>query len=601
MATASFELHDQSWKIEVEQNFNQLEQELNILKESLSSPPLAIKQFNQVRNSYKSLEWTFLPLSRKINSSIINSSKFWVWQDSIFVQNYEEAGTLQLIEKYLSKGQVKTTALQQAIQATEKFITTWRKVWLNTNVSEVEVLYAIAVDLEQQYLLTLSGYDRLDTQQTKLEFNAVITNYEQQISQLNVPSLKAFLTNKPFRKLKKQVKKNTFESLDRASLYKNEILPIYSQLIELLTAQSPTPPPWLSHLNLAQKNLFGEGGLRPSAFHQLRYEGNKTQLIQLGELLFYEPMLSGNNKRTCASCHKPQKAFSDGRQTSMGFDISKRVLRNSPSLLNATFSHAFSHDMSKLSLQDQIISVIYHPQEFRTTTPTIIKKLNSSSTYQQYFKACFPQTAQIDSTQVFDALIAYMGQLNAFDSPFDHYMRGQNDTLAQTILLGYNLFMGKGMCGSCHFPPLFSGLKPMAYQTQEYHSHGVSSHILLPKKADPDPGLVKSHNTNEKYKYMYKTPSLRNLEITGPYMHNGIFPELDQVLNFIHTGNNPSQIPASFPAGTTKYLSINEKLAIKEFLKNLNITKLDRYQEKLELPTTDGSLAPVHRRASGVY
>ncbi len=583
-------------------HFEQLRIHLQELVDSRQRE-VSIKHFDQLRQHFKALEWTLLPLRQELVPEEINNSKYWVWQDPMFEKNFAEAGALQILEKLLESPILDRTKISLIAQSIYTFIDAWENALKSWEPNHAELICAVAVDLQQQYLLTLTGQDRLATDKSLQEFLAALNSYEEVLNTIASKPIKAFIRSGYLLKIASRLQGRSFDELDRVNLYKNHILPAVEKLLLITQSRPNQSPAWASHLNLAQPNIFRKGGMHAASFSELDYAGNLEQLSQLGQLLFFDPLLSGNNKRSCASCHKPSRAFSDGRQTSMGYDISKRVLRNSPSLLNTTYNLSFSHDMAKADLSEQIISVIYDHQEFRSSTPDILQKLNSSSDYQALFATSFPDQASIDSTQVFMALIAYMEQLQDFDSPFDHYMQGHSKRIDQAIINGYNLFMGKAKCGSCHFPPLYGGLKPMAYQTQEYHSHGVGAHLLFPDKADPDPGLHQgeTRKTNGDYKYIYKTPSLRNIAVTGPYMHNGIFPELAQALDYIFEGRQTTSIDASLPAGTFHHLSEREKDEIQQFLVSLTTTDLSPYDMRQTLPSTDGSIAPASRRAGGVY
>lgn len=579
--------------------FHQMKMQLKGLTGSKSQDQ-AQAYFDDLRRSFKALEWTLLPLRDQITPEEVNNSKYWVWQDEMFHKNYEEAGILQTLEKLLEQATLEPAKIGLLSTSFQAFIKKWEHKYVAWRPRPTEIICAIAVDMQQQYILTLSGQDRLATDKSLGEFIAVIDSYQSTLKSLSLAQVHTFLQQSYLTNLKQAIQHQSFDELDRVDLYLTHILPSSQRLLKIAWQIDKEFPSWASHLNLSQPNIFLKGGLNATYFSELEYQEDLESLINLGQLLFFDPLLSGNNKRSCASCHKPSRAFSDGRQTSMGFDISKRVMRNSPSLLNTTYNLAFSHDMAKSNLAEQTISVIYHHQEFRSSTKSIVQKLKSSAQYQKLFSTCFPNTLDIDSTQVFTALTAYMEDLQDFDSPFDQYMQGQSKSIDKAVLAGYNLFMGKAMCGSCHFPPLYSGLKPMAYQNQEYHSHGVSAHLLHPNRIDPDPGLQKNDSYG-KYKYIYKTPSLRNIAITGPYMHNGIFPELNQALDYIFSGQQAPSITASLPAGSLYRLSNKERSDIRTFLNSLTTTKLERFQKEIALPMTNDSLALNRRRAGGMY
>ncbi|MGZ5303204.1 MAG: cytochrome-c peroxidase, partial [Bacteroidia bacterium] len=154
-----------------------------------------------------------------------------------------------------------------------------------------------------------------------------------------------------------------------------------------------------------------------------KQDQNKTnpQLIELGKILFFDPVLSSNNERSCASCHNPEKAFTDGREKSIAFDSKVNLSRNSPTLLNAIFSKAYFWDGRVEYLQDQISDVVSNKAELHGSYKDVVEKLKTSDTYKKLFKNAFPDELKTSLTTntINRAIAAYIQSLVALNSPFD--------------------------------------------------------------------------------------------------------------------------------------------------------------------------------------
>lgn len=562
----------------------------------------SIEHFNNFRISFKRIQF-LLPLMLEIDSlPRINNNKFWVLRDSIFAEQFNETGSLQFLEKALEKEEVKDESYTFHMNQLDSFVLETKTELKARHFEKKELLLAILMDQYQQYFLYLSGYERLDTNFVIDEYSASILAHKeilQQVSeQLESKQDWLFIVDR-LEQLVGQLENTTFSQLDRVKLLKQGLLPVWKRLNSLVLVHWPQGvPEWANRLSGLTAMPFSDDWLNSSTFFNVSDGVNKDSLLKLGEWLFYDPLLSLNGKRTCASCHKPQKAFSDGRATSMGFDFSAKLDRNAPSLVNTVFNQAFSHDGRHKDIVEQTRSVIYNHQEFRANLELIVDRLKTSATYQNSFQTTFG-TSQLDSNQVLEAIAAYTASIVSFNSPFDQFMRGDSNKINPQVIEGYNLFMGKGQCGSCHFAPLFSGLKPPFYKEQEFHSHGANKSSLWENAEDEDIGIGKLKG--DSYDYYFKTPSLRNLSYSAPYMHNGLYNDLDEVLTFIFNKNSKVHQGANIQP-TDIDLTRAEQQSIKAFLESLKDEQIDiDYSERIDLPLTDGSLVPEKRRPSGVY
>ena len=333
----------------------------------------------------------------------------------------------------------------------------------------------------------------------------------------------------------------SFEEFDRLAFLREFINPMSDLVWQIQnrlgveTMQEVTAIP--QSLSLGRAPLFSEGFFNPTYYRGFGSDPLMDKKMELGRLLFYDPILSANNERACASCHRPELAFTDGRPKSLAYDGEKSIQRNAPTLLNSVFTERFFYDLRESELERQIKHVVMDAHEFSTDFITIIEKLGKSHTYQDLFAQAYP-TAGLGKYSISNALGAYVAELTSFNSPFDQYARGESPVLPEEVIRGFNLFMGKAACGTCHFAPTFSWLVPPYYQESESEVLGVP---VLPDSSqiDPDLGRFNSGRPIDEapfYQFSFKTTTVRNAALTAPYMHNGAFPDLTSVINFYNHG-----------------------------------------------------------------
>lgn len=309
------------------------------------------------------------------------------------------------------------------------------------------------------------------------------------------------------------------------------------------------------------------------------------QQAELGRLLFFDPVLSGNGARSCASCHRPERAFTDGRPRSLAFDFKGTVERNAPTLLNAALQPGQFYDRRVMFLEDQATAVIANPAEMHGSLAEAEARIAQSPEYTALFVAAFGSkpagsgaraaAGTVSETFIRSAIAAYVRTLVALDSPFDRYMRGDDSAIDEEAARGFNLFMGRARCGACHFAPLFNGVAPPLFAEAETEIIGATiRHDTRHPVLDPDVGRFAVHGV-ELDRFAFKTPTLRNVALTAPYMHNGAFASLEDVLDFYNRGGAlglgielPTQTLSPDPLG----LTVAEQRAIIAFLRSLTDT-----------------------------
>lgn len=239
---------------------------------------------------------------------------------------------------------------------------------------------------------------------------------------------------------------------------------------------------------------------------------NAPSLAERGRRLFSDRSLSSDGSRSCASCHRPEAFFSDGRVKSPAMPGFPPLRRHTPTLLYAAYQYSQFWDGRARSLEEQVGDVLRNPAEMGL------------------------DTARNDVRKLAAALAAYVRTLAPFRSPFDRYMAGDRHALTPDAIRGFNIFMGKARCATCHFAPLFNGLRPPLYDLTEYEVLGTPATAdLLHPVADTDEGRYSVYPIPF-YLDAFKTPTVRNTAATPPYMHNGALPDIGTLLAFYNRG-----------------------------------------------------------------
>lgn len=266
------------------------------------------------------------------------------------------------------------------------------------------------------------------------------------------------------------------------------------------------------------------------------------QRVELGRMLFSDPILSGSKKRSCASCHKPELAFTDGLMVPLGMDDKKLLARNTPTLWNSALQTRQFFDSRSDALENQLDEVVHNADEMQGSLKQSVKDLKLHPVYSILFKKAYTNEPEpVTAYNIANAISSYIRTLLAMNARFDQYMRGDESKLNDNEKKGFNLFTGKAKCATCHFIPLFNGLVPPEFNETESEVIGVPMKGKR-KVLDPDPGKY-NFTRSEIHRHSFKIPTLRNIALTAPYMHNGVFQTLDQVIEFYNRGGGRSLNP----------------------------------------------------------
>ncbi len=243
------------------------------------------------------------------------------------------------------------------------------------------------------------------------------------------------------------------------------------------------------------------------------------QQVALGRRLFFDPLLSEDQTIACASCHQPAFAFADNKRFSIGLG-GQATKRNSPSLVNRALSTQVFWDGRAASIEEQVLLPIQDGTEMGSDLELILQRLNADAPYTEEFKLAYGRSA--DNESLAGALAAFVRAISYGDSPVDRFRNGQTAALSTEERAGMWVFEGRGGCWKCHTGPAFSD--------EEFHNTGVGSLEGVPEAGLS--GFTKDPQDLGKF----RTPGLRLLTKSAPYMHDGSLGTLEEVVQFYRGG-----------------------------------------------------------------
>lgn len=279
---------------------------------------------------------------------------------------------------------------------------------------------------------------------------------------------------------------------------------------------------------------------------------NSSEKIAFGKMLFFDKRLSKNNEIACSNCHQPEKAFTDGLPKSIGIE-GRVAMRNAPSLLNSAYFKSYMYDGEVKTLELQALVPMQDHQEMGSSMKEILQKLSNDEQYSQLAKSIFKR--ELDAFVITRALSSYERSLISQNSKFDRYRAGENAVLNSDELAGWLLFSEKLYCTKCHSAPHFTNYKVL--------SNGLYSDYVLDNGRFRINGLQTDNGK-------FKVPSLRNVALTAPYMHDGSIETLRGVILHYSKGGEvfENKSPIIRPFSITEH----EISQLEQFLRTLTDT-----------------------------
>jgi cytochrome c peroxidase len=319
--------------------------------------------------------------------------------------------------------------------------------------------------------------------------------------------------------------------------------------------------------NIFNAGVFDIRFYSPNSRYQLTPER-----VAIGRSLFYDKRLSGTLTRSCASCHNPSRSFTDGLTKAEAIGGNSFLNRNTPSLWNAVYQTKQFYDSRQTMLEFQVSNVVHNISEMKGMMDNSARILANDSVFMQAYNLAYPgEKGIVSSFTISNAIASFVRSVTAMNTRFDRYMRNEKVSFSKKEINGFNIFMGKAKCGTCHFVPLFNGLTPPVFNESESEVLGVPRAKTKPFVLDSDSGkYVFTHSPV--HLFSFKTPTLRNIQFTAPYMHNGVYDTLEEVVDFYNEGGGAGLGigPDNQTLPTTKLnLTKREKKDLILFLKTL--------------------------------
>lgn len=543
------------------------------LVKSNSSQKEIVEQFKKSRLAYKKVEWAieyFIPeTARFMNGPALDEMEleenrsfephgFQVMEEMIYPEYNPESKEDLARELNIFQSNIKQ------LESTFEAIT----------VSDDYVLDAIQQNVFRVIALGITGFDSPILQSSIPEASQSLISIPETLEKIDADNKSA----SELRELTKNAQKyctenNNFNAFNRAVFITEYLNPISKKLKTFQKEENIKNVKKSTPLKPTIETLFDKDAFDVNAFVLSKeYDFTKEKAV-LGEKLFYDRSLSKNNDRSCATCHNPEKAFTDGLKTNVSL-TGMNLPRNTPTLTYASLQNAQFWDMRQLDLEKQSVDVIQNKDEMHGSMENIHAKIQLDNEYVKLFKKAFPKTSKPEAWQIQNAIASYVRSLNSFDSRFDEYMRGNKNVLNNEEIEGMNLFMGKAKCATCHFTPLFNGTVPPSYSKTEHEVIGTPNEPSG-KSLSPDKGRY-IYNKMPQLVGAFKTPTVRNSAVTAPYMHNGVFKTLEEVVSFYNKGGGIGlgyEVENQTLPFDKLNLTVKEEKALVAFMKTLTDKK----------------------------
>jgi cytochrome c peroxidase len=564
---------------------------LNILKRADISDKQDIEkirdQIKVSRQKLKGLDFWFRYFEpnvyRKINGPLPVE-----WENEVF-EKFEppykrEGAGLSLAEEYLEDVLVPKKSLDSLIKYSIDALQTFEADSITQQLDSYHHFFLA----NRLYLLNLAdiyttGFECPDTSNIIPELRSMLKDVNEIYSTFNETFPSTSLSRQYLNLYDQaisfvQQQPVNFSSFDHYSFIKDYINPLFSMNQQFIRTYSVVTKNYNDFtLNNDCNSIFDKSLYSPQNSKGIYSLTEDEQLLseikQAGKLLFYDPILSANNLRSCASCHKPAEYFTDTMQaTALQFDRQNHLPRNTPSLINVIYNHLIMLDGKHISLQDQARDVMHNEKEMNNDKEELLKKVMSCKEYKDAFKRSLkytPEEKEVSLTHIVSAITYYYADFSTYTAPFDDAMNNKR-TISSEVQKGFNLFMSKAQCATCHFAPIFNGVRP-PYIGSEFEVLGVPEDTAY-HKLSADKGR---YNVNPAAETLnaFRTGTIRNAAFTKPYMHNGVFQTLEQVIELYDAGGGAGKKLAvnnqTLSTDSLK-LSRTEKNELLAFIQSLN-------------------------------
>jgi len=515
-----------------------------------------ISYYKKARMHFKSMEPVLASIDKNNFKSLNAPNILQVQEEDLTDIKIRNPFGFQVIEELLHEEKQDTISLNNALKITSDRL---RLLKNNTHIKlkDYHLIWLIRDQIMRTAATGITGFDSPVLGQSLIESQYTT----QTLIELVDICKDKFTSIEVYKALRGSFEEgitaldSDFDTFDRYDFIKNHTDNQLKLLVETQDDWEVTFPFEMAISNTAT-SFFGANTVNVLYFSD--YKSDTLHLKQkeiFGKALFNDQALSRSNNMACASCHIKEKAFTDGKKT---FD--DRQIRNSPTLTYSAYQQAFFMDGRAGSLEGQVVGVAENHDEFNLPMDSIVNRVLKNPTYKASIDSLYGGK-RVDFN-IRHAIASYVRSLNGFDSKFDKSMQSADWSLTAEEKRGFNLFMGKAVCATCHFPPLFNGTVPPNYNDTEIELLGVpETNDTINAVISSDLGSYNVFGTDQR-KHFFKTPTVRNIDVTGPYMHNGVYNTLEEVVDFYNRGGG-------------KGIGIHEEFQTLPF-DELNLTKAEQ-------------------------
>ena len=510
------------------------------------------------------------------------------WETEVFEkfeQPYKrEGGGLTLAEIYLDDAGTSKDSLLSLIEDGINAMTVFEADSITQNIQSFHHFYLC----NRLFLLNLAsiyttGFECPDSTRVVPELRAMLHAVEDDYKVFNQAFPKTAVSQAFLSRFNSMIdfvdhQSNDITTFDHFRFIRDFVNPLFKMNQQAILQNKVRTKSFVDYsLNKSASSIFDKqlyfGQNEKGIFLRVTDERVLATIDSLGKLLFYDPILSVNNERSCASCHRSDQFFTDTSISSaLQLNRRDRLDRNTPTLVNSIYNHLIMQDGKHISLQDQVVGVITDPNEMGATTKEVLNKVMTCSDYKKAFQKLLsytPWESEVTIEHLASAITLYYSKFSKYNSPFDRAMNDHIE-LAPDAIAGFNIFMGKAACATCHFVPQFNGVKP-PYVGSEFEVLGVPGDSAY-KTLSKDKGrfLV---NPAKETEHAFRTGTIRNVMHTAPYMHNGVFRTMDEVINFYDMGGGAGrglEVENQTLSADTLHLSAYDKQCLTSFMHALS-------------------------------
>lgn len=542
--------------------------------------------FDSTRVAYKRVEFAIEGLMPTVAKGL-NGPPIAEMEDEESDRPVHPPEGLQVIEQLVAHAAISDSAQRIAMEAriARSYVARAVQVATAYRYTDVTVLDLLRRELASVSILGLGHFDAVDQRRGLRECAIVLQSMQRALLAYRNDALRVapsawIALDASLTHAAKQL--NTSPDVSRLSLLVDDLRPAAIALSQLRTALNVGVPLNDDGWRASAATPFEVDAIDPASYAHASALASSPSRVDLGRDLFFDKRLSRDESRSCDACHIPERAFADGRataliratRTSSKADSRVSPPRNTPTLINSGVQPVQFSDGRVAFMEDQIASVVHNRAEMDGDLSLASRRLNADVDDRARFAEAYGEAADSTVTprRVQSAITAYLRSLTRLNAPFDRYVRGDRAAMTDDAQRGFDVFMGKARCGTCHFAPTFGAAMPTRYLHVDYEVLGVPDGGG--RKVDNDLGRERVAGDSLQ-RHGFRTPMLRNIALTAPYMHNGAFRTLAEVITFYNNGGGRGMgldVPNQTLAPDSLHLTSTEQRELIAFLGALTDT-----------------------------